>query len=427
MIDTGAIVVTVSTHEPGAMPTIRIENERPSGLIHNLLKKGVPDIRRTVSVLYGLCPIAHLSAMDIADRAAKGLSEEERRAKDHSLFERAVALEALLENMRVFLTDVPSILSVEPQNEALRALGRLRAQMMVVASLLVASPETAETIEKTHRVITQATKDAVALLESNFFAMPVAKFYAMEKESDFEAWRKSTPGIVTHLLRRMTALPLGFGQVHTHWLPRLTKDEAPKMAEELYQRLRCEPHFDMMPVLEEAPRLTGAIVRQEAHPLLKEVIEHRDVVPFTLTLARLLDTADLALGLLVSDPESGEADSPDVTRLPALVGVSFPHEGGMALVETARGLLIHAKGWQPVTADEAPERFYAVTSPTEWQFAPSGPAQEAVHKAFRALLDENLIIKTPEGMSRSIRLALFGLDPCVPIQLIIDGKPQPLR
>ena len=168
-------------------------------------------------------------------------------------------------------------------------------------------------------------------------------------------------------------------------------------------------------------------MRQEAHPLLKEVIEYRDVVPFTLTLARLLDTADLALGLLVSDPESGEADSPDVTRLPALVGVSFPHEGGMALVETARGLLIHAKGWQPVTADEAPERFYAVTSPTEWQFAPSGPAQEAVHKAFRALLDENLIIKTPEGMSRSIRLALFGLDPCVPIQLIIDGKPQPLR
>ena len=112
--------------------------------------------------------------MDIADRAAKGLSEEERRAKDHSLFERAVALEALLENMRVFLTDVPSILSVEPQNEALRALGRLRAQMMVVASLLVASPETAETNEKAHRVITQATKDAVALLESNFFAMPVA-------------------------------------------------------------------------------------------------------------------------------------------------------------------------------------------------------------------------------------------------------------
>lgn len=426
MIDTGAIVVTVRTHRDGGMPTTQIVNDRPSGLIANLLAKGVTDIRRTVSVLYGLCPIAHLSALDMAARAARGESEAARRSADHALFERGVALEALLENLRVFLTDGPTLLGGSPVTETLRTLGRLRAQLMMVASLLVASPDVETTIAKAHQVITQTARDAASLLETSLLGVSPAAFYAMDSEEVFTGWLTHTQTGTAALMRHLQSLPLGFGQVRTAHIPSLSGIGARALADELYQRLRFEPHFDMMPVLDDRPQLTGAIVRQSAHPMLQATLEAMDVVPLTLTLARLLDTADLVQGLIASDPQSAEVGTPDTARLPKLLSFSFPHQGGVGLVETARGLLTHARGWQPAS-DDAPQPFYAVTSPTEWQFAPGGPATDAVQNAFRALHHSKALPTTSAAIAHTVRLALFGLDPCVPIRLSVNGVEQALR
>lgn len=424
-METGAILVKIRQSSGKGMPGIQVINERPSGLIHRLQMRGVTDIRKTVSVLYGLCPIAHLCAMDLAERAVKGLSEEDRKRRDGALLERAVALEAVIENLRVFLTDGAMLAGITLDNTALRALGKLRATLMLVLAALVVNKNTPETVSHTHELITGAAAECGALFKDALLGTDARTFYS---EVSAESLRKLTDSgslPAAALLREFDALPSGFGEVGTELMPALNGPGGRAMAEELYSRLKFEPHFDMMPILNDSPQLTGAIVRQHSHPLLESVLGDEAPGPFTLTLARLLDTAGLIIALGQSAP-GAQATEP-VCPLPAFVSLKFPHSGGVGLVETARGLLTHARGFVPSAASAESASFYAVTSPTEWQFAPEGPATQALQNAFRAQCRKAETAQSPEAIARTARIALFGLDACVPVKLVVNGVPTPMR
>lgn len=88
--------------------------------------------------------------------------------------------------------------------------------------------------------------------------------------------------------------------------------------------------------------------------------------------------------------------------------------GAIACATTARGLLTHASGFRQ--SRSGLEHFHAVVSPTEWQFAPEGPGQQALESAREA--PEALRCGRRRGDSQNIiRLALFGLDACVPLDI----------
>lgn len=57
-----------------------------------------------------------------------------------------------------------------------------------------------------------------------------------------------------------------------------------------------------------------------------------------------------------------------------------------------------------------------MVSPTEWQFAPEGPGQQALESAVRHLKRSGAGVDE-ETLRNIIRLALFGLDACVPLDI----------
>ena len=88
--------------------------------------------------------------------------------------------------------------------------------------------------------------------------------------------------------------------------------------------------------------------------------------------------------------------------------------GAIACATTARGLLTHASGFRQ--SRFGLEHFHAVVSPTEWQFAPEGPGQQALESAVRHLKRSGAGVDE-ETLRNIIRLALFGLDACVPLDI----------
>ena len=404
-METGSILVSVRFRARGSMPLIHVENDRPSGLIQKLIARGVTDLRQTISVLYGLCPIAHLCAMDLASAQKEGQLERLPITR----IRRSVTLEAVLENLRVFLTQGYQLVGLTPPSEALRRLGRARAQLQQLLRLLVKDPYGESTQEAVEQLIRNTSIEAKALLEDTLFGESLERFVAeLITLEALQSWLNDGETPIKTLLKHLEALPMGFAQVDTALMPKLT-EQGFRLADEIYQRMRLEPNYDMMPILDDSPQLTGAIVKEYDHPLLNQVIENYGIGPFALTLARLLHTAHMLEGLMGSSSE-GLCDY--YTR-------SFREsQGAIAMIETARGLLTHALGIQPDETGEAFVPFYLVTSPTEWQFTPEGAALKAVQNAFRSTVksDYCLTIKP----AQAIALALFGLDPCVPIRTTID-------
>ena len=71
----------------------------------------------------------------------------------------------------------------------------------------------------------------------------------------------------------------------------------------------------------------------------------------------------------------------------------------MAIVETARGLLLHC-------AEVRDERVtaYGIVAPTEWNFQPGGPLERSL---------AGLDARDAEALPRDAGLVVQSLDPCV--------------
>lgn len=426
MIDTGSIAIHIRQRDAtNTMPLIQMVNQRPSGLIQNLIAQGIPDLRRTVSVLYALCPIAHVVAMDMAAKVAVG--EKSLDPATEHLYRVAVSAEAVVENLRVLLTDGAEIAQVPYATDALRRLGRLRTQLAMLLSVLLSEKTNAEQVAHVTESVTTIAQEGRALFEALLGQSMIDFYRGLTTHDAVLAWMTQpisdeTP-LLVRLANRLVSLPGHFGLIETPWMPSLPTS-AEVLGDELYHRLRIEPGFDMMPVLDDQPQLTGAIVRQQHHAGLAECVEAHGVTPATLFLARLLDTVDWLEAL---SPEHDPHALPGRAGLAHLVMQAFENsEGGLAMLETARGLLTHARGTHPNEAGDGKEAFYAVTSPTEWQFSPEGPATQALQNAFRAesRLDDAPL--TAESARTIVRLALFGLDACVPVKLRFDDKIVPM-
>ena len=109
MIDAGVITVDLllaPESRPGDLRVRRASllNERTLNLLDRLARS-LGSCREVVPLVFSLCPCAHLVTLDAAERAAAGLAEDERRTVDGCLAERALMLEALLENIRVLALD----------------------------------------------------------------------------------------------------------------------------------------------------------------------------------------------------------------------------------------------------------------------------------------------------------------------------------
>lgn len=449
--------------KPCGKASVCVSSTRTNGIARMLASpEHRANARRLITLLYGLCPIAHLTAFDSALLAARGRPSEKRGSAFARLPETAVTAEAIVENLRVLVCESEKLEArtallggfAAPQEgrpplpltpilgkEEHRQIGALRARLALIAQLLVRLDPHSE--EGPDPALFQRLLDALsALLLAEARTAASRLLFGMEPEEflknlhdrrfDLRGWAESHAGTIpaAHLLLSLLAEPRP-PEADVQFLPERSEIMTPDFAEEIAYRLLNDSGFDMAPFWQGAPRLTGALSRMRNNPAVRDLLISEGISPAALTGARIVETAcffarakallDLSAGLIDrAMPKEGESAPLSTSEEDGrnVLWTYGPEAGiGISFVETARGILMHAVKLIP----SGELQTLRITSPTEWQFSPNGAGQRMASLAAKAFLYPKDDMDDRAKLENAVERALFGLDACVPTVFAWNG------
>lgn len=448
--------------KPCGKASVCVSSTRTNGIARMLASpEHRANARRLITLLYGLCPIAHLTAFDSALLAARGRPSEKRGSAFARLPETAVTAEAIVENLRVLVCESEKLEArtallggfAAPQEgrpplpltpilgkEEHRQIGALRARLALIAQLLVRLDPHSE--EGPDPALFQRLLDALSALLAEARTAASRLLFGMEPEEflknlhdrrfDLRGWAESHAGTIpaAHLLLSLLAEPRPPG-ADVQFLPERSEIMTPDFAEEIAYRLLNDSGFDMAPFWQGAPRLTGALSRMRNNPAVRDLLISEGISPAALTGARIVETAcffarakallDLSAGLIDrAMPKEGESAPLSTSEEDGrnVLWTYGPEAGiGISFVETARGLLMHAVKLIP----SGELQTLRITSPTEWQFSPNGAGQRMASLAAKAFLYPKDDMDDRAKLENAVERALFGLDACVPTVFAWNG------
>ncbi|WP_295490669.1 hypothetical protein [uncultured Sutterella sp.] len=450
--------------KPCGKASVCVSSTRTNGIARMLASpEHRANARRLITLLYGLCPIAHLTAFDSALLAARGRPSEKRGSAFARLPETAVTAEAIVENLRVLVCEsekleartallggfaapqegrppLPLPLTPILGKEEHRQIGALRARLALIAQLLVRLDPHSE--EGPDPALFQRLLDALSALLAEARTAASRLLFGMEPEEflknlhdrrfDLRGWAESHAGTIpaAHLLLSLLAEPRP-PEADVQFLPERSEIMTPDFAEEIAYRLLNDSGFDMAPFWQGAPRLTGALSRMRNNPAVRDLLISEGISPAALTGARIVETAclfarakallDLSAGLIDrAMPKEGESAPLSTSEEDGrnVLWTYGPEAGiGISFVETARGLLMHAVKLIP----SGELQTLRITSPTEWQFSPNGAGQRMASLAAKAFLYPKDDMDDRAKLENAVERALFGLDACVPTVFAWNG------
>ena len=448
--------------KPCGKASVCVSSTRTNGIARMLASpEHRANARRLITLLYGLCPIAHLTAFDSALLAARGRPSEKRGSAFARLPETAVTAEAIVENLRVLVCESEKLEArtallggfAAPQEgrpplpltpilgkEEHRQIGALRARLALIAQLLVRLDPHSE--EGPDPALFQRLLDALSALLAEARTAASRLLFGMEPEEflknlhdrrfDLRGWAESHAGTIpaAHLLLSLLAEPRP-PEADVQFLPERSEIMTPDFAEEIAYRLLNDSGFDMAPFWQGAPRLTGALSRMRNNPAVRDLLISEGISPAALTGARIVETAcffarakallDLSAGLIDrAMPKEGESAPLSTSEEDGrnVLWTYGPEAGiGISFVETARGLLMHAVKLIP----SGELQTLRITSPTEWQFSPNGAGQRMASLAAKAFLYPKDDMDDRATLENAVERALFGLDACVPTVFAWNG------
>ena len=448
--------------KPCGKASVCVSSTRTNGIARMLASpEHRANARRLITLLYGLCPIAHLTSFDSALLAARGRPSEKRGSAFARLPETAVTAEAIVENLRVLVCESEKLeartallgggrppqegrppLPLTPilGKEEHRQIGALRARLALIAQLLVRLDPHSE--EGPDPALFQRLLDALSALLAEARTAASRLLFGMEPEEflknlhdrrfDLRGWAESHAGTIpaAHLLLSLLAEPRP-PEADVQFLPERSEIMTPDFAEEIAYRLLNDSGFDMAPFWQGAPRLTGALSRMRNNPAVRDLLISEGISPAALTGARIVETAcffarakallDLSAGLIDrAMPKEGESAPLSTSEEDGrnVLWTYGPEAGiGISFVETARGLLMHAVKLIP----SGELQTLRITSPTEWQFSPNGAGQRMASLAAKAFLYPKDDMDDRAKLENAVERALFGLDACVPTVFAWNG------
>lgn len=358
--------IDISLERRGGAPAgVAIRSTRPQ-LAQKLLAGRAPEeAAHLVGLIFSLCGKAQRVAAEAACEAALGTFADESDAPLVDDRAAAVMLELAQEHAWRLLLNWPeqagAPLGIAPDMASLILLRQSAGDPERFAGTLA------------------------DLLRTTLLGEPADVWLARDL-AGFDAWRRAGETPVARLFAALgDGADVGIARV-TLLPPLLRLQDA--AAHELARHALDVPAFCAQPLWHDAPAETGAVARLREHALLAAWIARRGRGAGARLLARLLELA--MLPSLLAGQMSG--------AVPALVRAwSLGDNGGLAGVETSRGLLLHAVRLQAGKVAE-----YRIIAPTEWNFHPAGPLAEAL-----ADLDSG------SDLAASARLVAQSLDPCV--------------
>ena len=369
----GEIVVRLA-RAAGRVDRVSIRSTRPLAMARVVVGRRAGDAAALVPRLYSVCANAQRAASAFALESAAGSPPPPAAFVARSF---AVALENLQEDLRRLLIDVPNAIglaaAVEPVAEARRAF----------APLLSASAGSTDQDGAAAPAARHAIDAAVDVVSRHVLGESPASFARRTDADGFEHWTQQATTAPSRALRAVLERRSRLGESDVPTLPPVTREQV----ENILAALAADEGFAAAPRLHGATRETGALARMASHPAVNGIVSRHGRGVAARLAARVADVARTVDALA-----NGSR--------PARVDAWSTADGtGVAIVETARGLLLHG-----AEVRDARVTRYGIVAPTEWNFQPGGPLERSL---------AGLDAREAAALRRDAALVVQSLDPCV--------------
>jgi hypothetical protein len=322
-----------------------------------LTGKTPTQVMQIVPLLYSVCGRAQGAAANAAMHAAQQADWPEVANT-----ERMIVCEALQEHLWRVMLDWPKLLGLATRDQ----------QFAGWYALL-------------RKIAAGETDMAVFLheFERDGLGASLAEWREFDRYHALQAWWRKSDSPLAQLLAKLDELECGrHGLTGTRLLPAWSAANAHNACAG-----RWDAAFAAHPDWQGGAAETGAWTYHADSPILQDVWQQSGSKALTRLLARIWDVVAMA---------SGSA----AARLDA----ASPSQGeGVAVVRTARGLLMHHVN---LAAEKVTD--YVIVAPTEWNFHPDG----AFAQDLRSLQESDA-----EHLKRLAHIEALSLDPCVAYEI----------
>jgi Ni,Fe-hydrogenase I large subunit len=369
----GEIVVRLA-HAAGRIARVSIRSTRPLATARVVVGRRAADAAALVPRLYSVCARAQGAASASALESAAGRPPSPARIAARAF---AVALENLQEDLRRLLIDVPKAIGQAAMVDPVAEVRRAFAPVLSVASGSTDAGGASAPVER------HAIDTAIDVVSRHVLGESLASFAARMVADGLERWSHEATTAPARALRAVLERGGRLGESDVPTLPPMTREQVATML----AALAADAGFAAAPRLDGATRETGALARMAAHPAVAGFVSRHGRGVAARLAARVADVARTVDAL---------ADGSTPARVDAW---STASGAGVAIVETARGLLLHC-------AETRDERVtgYGIVAPTEWNFQPGGPLERSL---------AGLDARDLQALPRDAGLVVQSLDPCV--------------
>ena len=374
---------------------ITIASTRPVRAAGLLVGRDIAATARLLPSLFSVCATAQAAACVAAIEQALGLSTDPGVAAKRR---RLVAAETLREHLWRILLDWPGWLR-EPPDTSGMALGLAGYRAWQAALQGGSTPFTpgATDPEGDEPADLAGRRELTDLLTRRVFGMAPTRWLArIATLDDLCAWSQRTDTVAARLARHLIDTgQAGLGRSRVAALPQLRADDLDRC---LSGPAPTVDAFVAAPIWECEPRETSTLTRQGDTALARDMGKHFGNGLLPRLVAQLTEVARI----LTMDGSTVAGASSIPANLPAGVG--------LAMIQAARGLLVHRVR---VDRDSGHIADYRILAPTEWNFHPRGVAVAGLAR---------LMAEAPRAdLERLARLYITALDPCVEFELRLPG------
>jgi hypothetical protein len=375
---------------------VHIRSTRPVRAAKLFVGRGIEETARVLPALFSICATAQAMACAAALERALGLAPDPRLA---GLRRRLVEAETLREHLWRVLLDWPRLQGGEPDSAAMaQVMGQYTAFRYALAGAGDPFRPGAAWAGPDRAAADRAATALATLVAERVLGEPPADWLArVDGLAGLADWSGRAETVAAGLVRQVLASDQGeLGRSPIAPLPALSnRDLDPWLSgPEADSFVAC-------PTWDGAPRETSPLTRNLSSALVSALATSHGNGILTRVAAQLLELAQLAAG-------GSSAADPETTETPASDSPGLGPDLGLALVQAARGLLVHR-----VRIADGRVVDYRILAPTEWSFHPQGTvACGLVDLAQRANCADLLPLA---------RFFITAVDPCVDFDLELAG------
>jgi coenzyme F420-reducing hydrogenase alpha subunit len=372
---------------------VTIASTRPVRAAGLLVGRGIAETPRLLPSLFSICATAQATACVSAIEQALGLTTDpEVQARRLRL----VAAETLREHLWRILLDWPRMLGEPPDAGAM-------ALVMASHGIWKAALGGGGDLYRPGAAIpaidgaegAPPPGDLTALVTSQVFGLGPARWRAQVKEmDDLSTWAARTPTTAARLVH--SVIDTGWAGLGRSRVDALPQPRTCDLDRHLSGQDQAVDAFVAAPIWEGRPRETSPLTRQQDQPLVQDLKQRFG----NGLLARLAAQLTEAARIMTVDGSTLAGPPP----VPASLTTGLPGGVGLAMIQAARGLLVHR-----VRVDNGCIADYRILAPTEWNFHPQG----VVAVGLAGLMEE----APTADLEWLARLFIIAVDPCVDFEL----------